>query len=135
MDASSMSTSIRRLVLEQSRRANVGHIGSSLSVADLIAALYSKVLNIPSPRDPDRDRFILSKGHAALALYCALHLKGWLTEAELATYCGDESRLDQMVASGQLTRQQEDALLDELDALLDRLLQRERVADQVVAAH
>lgn len=46
-----------------------------------------------------------------------------------------KDQLDQMVASGQLTRQQEDALLDGLDALLDRLLQRERVADQVVAAN
>lgn len=84
---------IRRHILEQAKRANVGHIGSALSVADIIAVLYVDVLNIPSPRDPDRDRFILSKGHAALALYVALYLKGWLSEDDLSTYCGDGSQL------------------------------------------
>jgi transketolase len=71
----------------------VGHIGSALSVADIIVALYSRVLRIHEPVDPDRDRFILSKGHAALALYAMLFLKGWITEAELNTYCGDGSLL------------------------------------------
>jgi len=80
-------------VLEQSKRAHVGHIGSALSVADIIAALYDRVLHIDDPDDPSRDRFILSKGHAALALYAALMLRGWLTEADLDTYCGDDSLL------------------------------------------
>jgi transketolase len=62
-------------------------------VADILAALYGGVLNIAAPADPDRDRFILSKGHAALALYAALHLRGWITEADLDTYCGDGSLL------------------------------------------
>jgi transketolase len=84
---------IRRIILEQSRRANVGHIGSALSVADILAALYGQVLKISAPEDPERDRFILSKGHAALALYAALHLRGWVTHAELNTYCGDGSLL------------------------------------------
>jgi transketolase len=84
---------IRRIILEQSKRANVGHIGSALSIADLIATLYGRILRIPSPADPERDRFVLSKGHAALALYGALHLRGWLTRAELDTFCGEGSRL------------------------------------------
>jgi transketolase len=84
---------IRRLVLEQSKRAGVGHIGSALSIADLIAALYSGILHIERPWHPDRDRFILSKGHAALALYAALHLRGWLGADRLDTYCGDDSLL------------------------------------------
>lgn len=84
---------IRKIILQQSKRANVGHIGSALSVADLIAVLYGGILNIPSPDDPERDRFILSKGHAALALYAALHLKGWISEAELDTFCADGSLL------------------------------------------
>ena len=84
---------IREHVLRESRRANVGHIGSSLSIADILAALYGGILRIESPADPDRDRFILSKGHAALALYAALSLRGWLPESELATYCGDETLL------------------------------------------
>ncbi|GAC1443929.1 MAG: transketolase [Chloroflexota bacterium] len=87
------STAIRRLILEQSRRANVGHIGSGLSIADIISALYGQVLRIHDPADPDRDRFVLSKGHAVLALYAALHLRGWLTHDELDTYCGDGSIL------------------------------------------
>ena len=84
---------IRRIVLEQSKRAHVGHIGSALSVAEILAALYGSILRIPAPDDPDRDRFVLSKGHAALALYAALFLKGWLAEATLNTYCADNSLL------------------------------------------
>ncbi len=84
---------IRRIVLEQSKRANVGHIGSGLCVAELLAALYGPVLQIVSPTDPERDRFILSKGHAALALYAALHLRGWLSAEALDTFCGDGSVL------------------------------------------
>jgi transketolase len=84
---------IRRIILDESKRAHVGHIGSALSIADIIAALYSQVLNIPDPDDPDRDRFVLSKGHAALALYAALALKGWIPAEQLSTYCGDNSLL------------------------------------------
>jgi transketolase len=87
------SNDIRRIVLEQSKRANVGHIGSALSIADIIAALYGGILRIPDPDDRERDRFVLSKGHAALALYAALSLKGWISEAALDSYCGDASLL------------------------------------------
>ena len=59
---------IRRIILEQSRRANVGHIGSGLSVADILAVVYGDLLRAEGPDDADRDRFVLSKGHAALAL-------------------------------------------------------------------
>src|SRR2546428_7959055 len=84
---------IRRIILDQSRRAHVGHIGSALSVADIIALLYGQVLRISSPEDGERDRFILSNGHCALALYGALHLKGWLSQAQLDTFCADGSLL------------------------------------------
>ena len=83
---------IRRMVLEQSKRANVGHIGSALSVADLVGAVFS-VIGRCNPSSPDRDRFILSKGHAALALYAALVLVGTLTEEDLTTFCEDGSLL------------------------------------------
>ena len=79
---------IRRIILEQSKRANVGHIGSGLSVADIVATLYGGTLNLPALDHPDRDRFVMSKGHAVLALYAALHLRGWLSAELLATYCG-----------------------------------------------
>lgn len=87
------SKEIRRLVLEEAKRAGVGHIGSGLSVADLVAALYGGVLRIESPDDPERDRFVLSNGHAALALYSALHLRGWISREQLATYCAPETLL------------------------------------------
>lgn len=88
-----LSSQIRHIILRQSKRANVGHIGSALSIADIIAVLYGDILRIPSPDDPERDRFVLSKGHAALALYAALFLRGWITEQSLNTYCGDGTLL------------------------------------------
>jgi transketolase len=84
---------VRRLVLEQSKRAGVGHIGSALAIADLVALLYSRLLRDSDPDDPDRDRVVLSKGHAALALYAGLHLVGHVSAAELDTYCADDSLL------------------------------------------
>lgn len=87
------SHDIRLIIIEQSKRAHVGHIGSALSVADIIAALYGRVLRIGTPDDPDRDRFVLSKGHAALALYAALTLRGLLPREQLNTFCADDSLL------------------------------------------
>ena len=82
---------IRRIILQQSRRANVGHIGSALSIADVVAAIYSGVMSHPAGHHDDRDRFILSKGHASLALYAALYLSGRMDKQSLDTYCGDDS--------------------------------------------
>lgn len=90
-DLGRLGADIRNLVVDHAKRADVGHIGSCLSIADLLAALYGGVLDIPSLDDPDRDRFILSKGHAALALYAALHAVGWLSAERLETYCGNGS--------------------------------------------
>jgi transketolase len=87
-----LSLAIRRGVIEQSRRANVGHIGSGLSIADLVAAFFLGDLSL-DPADPDRDRVILSKGHAALALYAALNQVGRITDEQLATFCGDGTPL------------------------------------------
>jgi len=85
--------SIRRVILEQAARAGVGHVGSGLSVADIVGTLYSRVLNLPSHDDPERDRLVLSNGHTVLALLAALHLTGRLGTDELNTYCADGSRL------------------------------------------
>ena len=76
---------IRRLVIEHSHRAGVGHIGSSLSIADILSALYGSVLR-GRPGDSDRDRFVLSKGHAALALFAALVLTDRLEASVLDTF-------------------------------------------------
>lgn len=88
-----MSSAIRQSIIEQSRRANTGHIGSCLSIADILAALYGEALEIPDFEDPERDVFVLSKGHAALALYSALHASGRLSSEELDTYCADGTSL------------------------------------------
>lgn len=87
------SRQVRRIIIEQSKRSGVGHIGCALSIADIITALYTDILRISHPGDPDRDRFVLSKGQAALALYAALFLKGWLTEEQINSYCSDGSLL------------------------------------------
>lgn len=76
---------IRKLVVRSIGKAHSGHPGGSLSCTDLIAALYFDTMNINS-RDPeweDRDRFVLSKGHACPALYAALALKGYFPVEEL----------------------------------------------------
>lgn len=78
---------IRRIILEQSKRAGIGHIGSALSIADILASLYGDVLQIPDVDAPERDRFVLSKGHAALALYAALHLRGLISSAQMESFC------------------------------------------------
>ncbi len=77
----------------RARAAGVGHIGSALSVVDLLAALYGRVLRIPAPDDNERDRFILSKGHAALALYAALHERGLIDRELLDLYCSARTTL------------------------------------------
>lgn len=84
---------LRRHILTQSKRANVGHIGSALSVADILAVVYGDLLGPWGDRRASRDRFILSKGHASLALYSALALSGRIPEALLNSYCGNGSLL------------------------------------------
>jgi transketolase len=90
-DTQLAATRIRRTILEQSKRVNVGHIGSCLSIADLLAVLYSRVIRGAGRDDVDRDRFILSKGHAALALYAALLEAGILDADDIGEFCGDGS--------------------------------------------
>jgi transketolase len=82
---------IRRTIIDQSYRAHVGHIGSALSISDLVAAVIGGPARLQD--GDDRDRVILSKGHAALALYAALHLNGTLEEGAIDTYCGDGTLL------------------------------------------
>lgn len=93
MDPFITPRTIRRKILDIAFQAHVGHIGSALSITEIITALYSTVLVILSPTEADRDRMILSKGHAAMALYAALNAKGWLSEKLLNGYCHDGSLL------------------------------------------
>ena len=73
-----MAQEMRKLILTSLYHAKSGHPGGSLSCTDILAVLYNEEMNV-DPADPkkaDRDRFVLSKGHAAPALYAALALKG-----------------------------------------------------------
>jgi len=90
-----MAKKLRRHVITMTATAGSGHPGGSLSAVDIIAALYFKVLrhNPENPQWVDRDRFILSKGHAAPILYAALAETGYFPVAELATLRRLDSRL------------------------------------------
>ena len=82
-------------MLEQSKRAHIGHIGSSLSIAELLAVLVSDD-RLDFDRGPDRvdrDRFVLAKGHAVLAWYCALHGIGRLSTEQLNSFATDGTLL------------------------------------------
>ena len=88
---------LRLDVLEMSYRAKTSHLASSLSCVDILAVLYSSILklNPQNHRCPERDRFILSKGHAATALYAALAWKGIISEEKLKSYAKDSSLLEE----------------------------------------
>lgn len=80
------ATRIRMAAVEGTFHAKSGHPGGSLSIADMLAYLYFQEMRVDpqNPKWPDRDRFVLSKGHTAPALYGALALKGYFPEEEIA---------------------------------------------------
>ncbi|MEE9473979.1 MAG: 1-deoxy-D-xylulose-5-phosphate synthase N-terminal domain-containing protein, partial [Acidimicrobiia bacterium] len=75
--------------------AHGGHLGGPLSATDMLVALYFRVLNIrpDEPDWPERDRFVLSKGHSSIALYTALAMRGYFPVEELSTFDAIDSRL------------------------------------------
>jgi transketolase len=85
--------SIRAHALRMVHAAKASHIGGCLSMADILAVLYTRTLRIDAanPRAPDRDRFVLSKGHATAILYAALAERGFFAVDDLKTYCCDGS--------------------------------------------
>lgn len=90
-----VSQLIRRLILHTVYNANAGHLGGSLSSCDIVTALYFKIMNVNSqnPNDINRDRFILSKGHASALLYSVLAAKGYFPKEELHTFRAINGRL------------------------------------------
>ena len=90
-----MAVKVRKHVLTMLHEARSGHTGGSLSAVDAIVALYFHHMrhNPSNPRDPNRDRFILSKGHAVPALYAALAECGYFDVSELLTLRKVNSRL------------------------------------------
>jgi transketolase len=95
---------IRAQALRMVHRANASHIGGCLSIAELLAVLYGQVLRIDPTRPDwtDRDRFILSKGHGAAALYAVLAERGFFPASWLEEYCADGSGLCGHVTSHHL---------------------------------
>jgi transketolase len=79
---------IRRHAVEMTSRGKSSHIGSVLSIADILAVLYGKILNVrpDDPAWPERDRFILSKGHAGAGVYAALAETGFFDPARLVEH-------------------------------------------------
>ena len=90
-----LATDIRRRDLKMVHRARLGHIGGDLSATDILTTLYFSVLKVESadPGWAERDRFILSKGHCAGALYATLAEAGFIGLDELDTYMQPKSRL------------------------------------------
>ena len=89
------SNHLRRLCVEALAGGQRGHIGSTMSLIEIVRVLYDDVLNVrpDEPSWPDRDRFVLSKGHGCIALYALLADKGFFPRQELATFCRHTSML------------------------------------------
>ena len=95
MESAALAWRIRRHSIELTHRAEASHIGSVLSVADILAVLYADILRFrpDQPQWPGRDRLILSKGHAALALYAALAEVGFFPTEALRSFYQNGSLL------------------------------------------
>ena len=87
---------IRRSVVEMIGRAKLGHVGGDLSITDTLATLFFAVLRVDpaNPAAPERDRFILSKGHCAASLYSTLALRGFMPLETLSTFVEPLSALN-----------------------------------------
>ena len=94
-DYKNFAKEIRKDILKMHFLSKESHVGSALSCADIVAVLYAGILHVnpQNPLDENRDRFILSKGHAVACLYSALAQKGFLPREMLDTFCQDGSHL------------------------------------------
>lgn len=95
METKQLAKRIRIHALNMTSRGGSSHIGSALSIADILGVLYGGFLNVDpaDPRKPGRDRFILSKGHAGAAVYAALAETGFFSTEKLKTHYQDGSDL------------------------------------------
>lgn len=95
MASDDRSMMLRRYVIDAMRGGGRGHLGSSMSMIEILRVLYDSVLKFDpvNPHAPDRDRFILSKGHGCLALYAILADKEFFEVSELESFCRPTSRL------------------------------------------
>ena len=95
MNTLELAQKIRKHAVIMANRGGSSHVGSALSIADIIAVLYGRVLEVfpDNPKHPDRDRFILSKGHAGTAIYAVLAERGFFPVEKLNTHYQDGSDL------------------------------------------
>ena len=103
---SSQAARLRGKVVEMSAKAQAAHLASALSCCDILSAAYWHALNVDpkAPWNEERDRFILSKGHAAMALFATLAFKGFIPVAQLDTFCENGGQLaEQGVERGAAT--------------------------------
>ncbi|CAA9337700.1 MAG: Transketolase, N-terminal section [uncultured Chloroflexia bacterium] len=91
-----LANTVRRRDIEVVHGAKLGHVGGEMSAIDILVTLYFGVLRVDPnrPDDPNRDRFILSKGHTAVALYTTLAHRGFLPLDQLATFAQPLSKLN-----------------------------------------
>ncbi len=92
-ELSGIARELRIDILRMLHKSKSGHPGGSLSIADILTYLYFYAMHIPTLDDPNRDRFILSKGHAAPALYAILAKKGFFEKSQLDTLRTVDSNL------------------------------------------
>ena len=95
MNSKKLALNVRKDVLEMIHRSHASHIGAAYSVADILAVLYADIMNYDAanPKWKDRDRLVLSKGHAGSALYATLAEVGYFDKSVLDTYDLDGSPL------------------------------------------
>ncbi|MCL4438545.1 MAG: transketolase [Candidatus Thermoplasmatota archaeon] len=101
-DLKGISAQIRKRVIEMVYSAKSGHPGGSLSITDILTVLYFREMNIDplKPDDPDRDRLVLSKGHASPGLYATLAIRGFFPEEYLSGFRKISSKLEGHVHRG-----------------------------------
>lgn len=92
-DLKVVARNIRKNILTMIHEANSGHPGGSLSAVEIVTYLYFKEMNIVDPKDENRDRFVLSKGHGAPVLYSALMEKGFISKDLIGTLRQINSKL------------------------------------------
>ncbi|WP_374587311.1 transketolase [Ideonella dechloratans] len=95
IDSCDLARRMRLQALQMVHRANASHIGSALSICDIVAVLYGQIMRLEpeNPTAPQRDRFVLSKGHACVAIYAALAETGFFPRKQLMEYGKDHSVL------------------------------------------
>jgi transketolase len=99
LELKKISNNVRHGILDLTFYGSSSHLGGSLSAVELLVALYFGVMKIDpqKPQMPERDRFILSKGHAAPALYAVMAERGFFPKEELKTFCKNGTRLQKHI--------------------------------------